>query len=379
MNLKKQNAITLIALIITIIVLLILAGVTLSLIIGEDGIVGRAISAAEAYDIAGAKEQVELLLGQFQADFYEEKYLKGSTSLTNISDYIAEKLSGQNIGDYSVTASGKTIILSKSGQVVSKAKIKEDGSIGEWKDSEDVDGAWALDVDEDGKTIITNGDKILKIGDYVNYDPTAGATKTEYISPKEKTGWENDQKFKLSSYLYGWRVFGIDENNGQILLISEEIIGPDEGGGSVSAQGEYEARNGYYLKGLYEINNGVDELNKISSFYGQGKYATGGRCINAEDINNITEFDPSSYYDYGKEIDIDGTKYINNYYEYYFDDSGYYDVDDEWNEYFSGDAIIELIFGSRAGGTYYFTQNSGPIVYWLAESVCQVSDWLYER
>ena len=113
MNLKKQNAITLIALIITIIVLLILAGVTLSLIIGEDGIVGRAISAAETYDIAGAKEQVELLLGQFQADFYEEKYLKGSTSSTNISDYIAEKLSGQNIGDYSVTASGKTIILSK--------------------------------------------------------------------------------------------------------------------------------------------------------------------------------------------------------------------------------------------------------------------------
>ena len=53
-KIKDQKAITLIALVITIIVLLILAGVTLSLIIGEDGIVERAISAAEAYDIAGA-------------------------------------------------------------------------------------------------------------------------------------------------------------------------------------------------------------------------------------------------------------------------------------------------------------------------------------
>ena len=59
-KIKNQNAITLIALVITIIVLLILAGVTLSLIVGEDGMVGRAISASKTYKMAEAKEKFEL-------------------------------------------------------------------------------------------------------------------------------------------------------------------------------------------------------------------------------------------------------------------------------------------------------------------------------
>ena len=41
-NLKDQKGITLVALVITIIVLLILAGVSLSLVVGDNGILGRA-------------------------------------------------------------------------------------------------------------------------------------------------------------------------------------------------------------------------------------------------------------------------------------------------------------------------------------------------
>ena len=51
---KNKNAITLIALVITIVVLLILAGVVLSLVVGEDGITNRAITAAKTQDIADA-------------------------------------------------------------------------------------------------------------------------------------------------------------------------------------------------------------------------------------------------------------------------------------------------------------------------------------
>lgn len=61
MNLRKHNSgITLIALVITIIVLLILAGVSLSLIMGNDGILGRAENASEKNLIAHYKEQIEL-------------------------------------------------------------------------------------------------------------------------------------------------------------------------------------------------------------------------------------------------------------------------------------------------------------------------------
>ncbi len=54
-NLKRQtssSAITLIALIITIIALLILAGVTLNMIMGENGIINRAQLAKEKTDKA---------------------------------------------------------------------------------------------------------------------------------------------------------------------------------------------------------------------------------------------------------------------------------------------------------------------------------------
>ena len=44
---KKENGITLIALVVTIIVLLIMAGVTISFLVGENGILGNAEKAAE--------------------------------------------------------------------------------------------------------------------------------------------------------------------------------------------------------------------------------------------------------------------------------------------------------------------------------------------
>ncbi len=59
-NMKKQRGITLIALVITIIVLLILAGVTLNLVIGENGIIRTAEQAGKNYMNAQDKELAEL-------------------------------------------------------------------------------------------------------------------------------------------------------------------------------------------------------------------------------------------------------------------------------------------------------------------------------
>ena len=56
MNKNLNFGITLIALIITIIILLILAGVTLSMVMGENGIFGKANKAKEQTQIANAKE-----------------------------------------------------------------------------------------------------------------------------------------------------------------------------------------------------------------------------------------------------------------------------------------------------------------------------------
>lgn len=73
--LKENKGITLIALVITIIVLLILAGVTLSLVAGENGILRRATNAVDINEKETAKEQVTLEIANYQTQYYEKKYV----------------------------------------------------------------------------------------------------------------------------------------------------------------------------------------------------------------------------------------------------------------------------------------------------------------
>ncbi len=62
-KLKIQNGITLIALVVTIVVLLILAGITIGLVFGSNGIIKKAQEANENTKIAQVREQLELAKG----------------------------------------------------------------------------------------------------------------------------------------------------------------------------------------------------------------------------------------------------------------------------------------------------------------------------
>ena len=68
---KKNNGITLIALVITIIVLLILAGVTIATLTGENGILTRASDASRESEIASVKEQARLDISNWVAEELE--------------------------------------------------------------------------------------------------------------------------------------------------------------------------------------------------------------------------------------------------------------------------------------------------------------------
>ncbi len=86
---KKQTGITLIALVITIIVLLILAGVSIATLTGNNGILKQANTAKENNKVAAAKEKVQVEAlgsidksGKFNESTFEEnvtKNIKGST------------------------------------------------------------------------------------------------------------------------------------------------------------------------------------------------------------------------------------------------------------------------------------------------------------
>ncbi len=57
---KKQNGITLVALVVTIIVLIILAGVTLMIALDNDGIISKTKEGAQEYKDAQTNENAQL-------------------------------------------------------------------------------------------------------------------------------------------------------------------------------------------------------------------------------------------------------------------------------------------------------------------------------
>lgn len=70
--LKKENGVTLVALVITIIVLLILAGVTLAMVMGDSGIFTKANKASKETRISSARDAVRLAVLEVTTDQYSD-------------------------------------------------------------------------------------------------------------------------------------------------------------------------------------------------------------------------------------------------------------------------------------------------------------------
>ena len=66
-QLKTNKGITLVALVVTIIVLIILAGISINLILGDNGIITKAQEAKKAQEIAEIKEDIQFEIMAKQA------------------------------------------------------------------------------------------------------------------------------------------------------------------------------------------------------------------------------------------------------------------------------------------------------------------------
>ena len=89
---KEQKGITLVALVITIIVLLILAGVTIAALSGPNGILTNATQATKDTAVSEAKEAVTMAINTLLTNRIANNTIKvidNSTSLT-IADIVAE-------------------------------------------------------------------------------------------------------------------------------------------------------------------------------------------------------------------------------------------------------------------------------------------------
>ena len=296
LNLKERNGITLIALVITIIVLLILAGVVIATLTGDNGILGKAKTAKTTNDEEKAKEQIKIaVMGSYGKDGelnYDDltKNL-GQIGITELPDTASYPLE--------VTLDGVSATIEANGEV-----------------NFTTSGGYT----QTGDTITSPDGKTMKVGDYVDYDPTleAKASDLTYTSTADKTGADSDQEFNATTYKsagYGWRILGV--SNGKIRLISEEFIGA----------GTYTDSNRTYytLKGQKGFINGIEELNKISAIFGHGKGAEKATSITVEDINAITGYNPTTAkygegnsYEYGNKVTYtrgEGTQNTFNYYD----------------------------------------------------------------
>ena len=127
---KNQRGITLIALVITIIVLLILAGVSIAMLTGENGILNKATSSRSATNEAEAVERINLALNAVKAEIFDQqvdeqnwKPLDGSNQLKQeIKDSldldgfgtapVDSNTDEANSGKYVYSLSGTTLTLS---------------------------------------------------------------------------------------------------------------------------------------------------------------------------------------------------------------------------------------------------------------------------
>lgn len=79
---KEQKGVTLIALVITIIVLLILAGVSIAMLTGDNGILTKASSSNETNSIAQIKEDVSLAVSEIMANKADPTYNGNESTLS---------------------------------------------------------------------------------------------------------------------------------------------------------------------------------------------------------------------------------------------------------------------------------------------------------
>ena len=182
-NKKRNKGITLIALVITIIVLLILAGVSIATLTGENGILTRADNAKTETTKAEARERIQL---EIAASFDNTGKYNVGTAIENLKNNV-------KIPDEDITKNDdKTLIVKLNGY---EFKVDENGKV---------------DSPKSGGETVTFNPEELTIG-----DPVPETTS--------KYGWKvKDYTVKTTDCPSGvWRLFYQDNN--YTYLINDEL------------------------------------------------------------------------------------------------------------------------------------------------------------
>ena len=317
---KKQRGITLIALVITIIVLLILAGVSIATLTGQNGILTQAQNAKIETEKAGEKEAISLAYSAAKAKKAEEQDASAVTA-SDMNEQFG--LNGTN----NATATGNIVVkFEYENGTIRWYKVDNKGTIeGPYDSEEEVPTVATLVEMYDlavtdgcqGGEGCTNPEGHLHIGNYVSYNPIATGDdgteeKYKYESLSSKNGYTDLEKqvytVNNDTEKVNWIVLGLSEDGNNLLITSGTPV-RKEGTNTPSSDDPY-----LYLKGSTGYINAEDELYNISKIYGNGDFAEGARSITVEDVNKLTGYNPETDYteadgsieEYGNEVTVKG-------------------------------------------------------------------------
>lgn len=177
-------------------VLLILAGVSISLLIDNNGIINRSKDAKRSYKTGQIKEEVELAYSSVRTDVLADKITE---------DEVAKKL-GEELG-VSVSETNKDYKFKYKGEDITISKTT--GKVTEGKEDIVSEVKWIYNENSDGKIEITGIDlseytyKDSKVGEvnYFNY-VTIELTNQILIIP-DKIDGKDVVKFKLEDIILG--------------------------------------------------------------------------------------------------------------------------------------------------------------------------------
>jgi len=124
---KKERGITLVALVVTVVVLLILAGISLALVLGQNGIVTKATKAGNDTKKAKAEERVQMIVAEYTTDkqtgdttdtlknYVEAKRAIDYTDVTDVTEDTTANTTTITVDGYKVTVNSSLQIASTEG------------------------------------------------------------------------------------------------------------------------------------------------------------------------------------------------------------------------------------------------------------------------
>ena len=239
-----EKAITLIALVVTIVILLILAGVTITMTLGQNGLFTRAREGAAAYNESEVRDDLSMLITQYTWDKASEKTDK------SLGDYLKDN----GATSVKANADGKTLEVTYKGYTF---KVNKDsGEITEVSKGEVSDSPTTPTI-------------IPKVGEIVSYTPDTPSTG--YDLSTAKSGYNSAQTIDGTYDPTTWKIMEVDEN-GNIT----KLFGVPSSNQSTVGFGN---STGY--------NNGLYLLNDIcKSRYGNASLGATARSSTIEDIES---------------------------------------------------------------------------------------------